>query len=445
MAGYDLRAWRISRANILVFAIFSLPILLLAGCSVFGSPNASTPSIKLSVLPASASLKPRNTQQFTVSVTGTFNTRVTWSATGGTVSASGVYTAPTTPGSYVVTATSNADKAVSASAAVTVNAGISISISPASASILVNGRRQFTATVSGVSNTAVTWSASGGSVSSSGLYTAPSTPGTYTVTVTSASDNTTSASATVTVNPVPVVAVTISPISAAILTSGKQQFTATVTGSSNTAVTWSATGGSVSSSGLYTAPATAGSFTVKATSVADTTKSAAATVTVTAPVVAIAISPTSASMATGGTQQFTATVTGSSNTAVTWSATGGSVSSSGLYTAPATAGSFTVKATSVADTTKSATATVTVSTAVQHTVTLNWTASSSSVSGYNVYRGTASGGPYTRINTALEAATNYVDNTVHSGTTYYYVVTAEASSGVESSFSNQVTAVVPSP
>ena len=299
MAGYDLRARRKSRANILVFAILSLPIFLLAGCSVFGSPAASTPSIKLSVSPASASLKPRNTQQFTVSVTGTSNTSVTWSATGGTVSASGVYTAPTTPGSYVVTATSMADKAVSASAAVTVNAGISISISPASASILVKGTQQFTAAVSGVSNTAVTWSASGGSVSSSGLYTAPSTPGTYMVTVTSASDNTTSASATVTVNPVPVVAVTISPISAAILTSGKQQFTATVTGSSNTAVTWSATGGSVSLSDLYTAPTTAGTFSVTATSVGDNTKSASAMVTVSAPVVSITIRGSRVTLTTG--------------------------------------------------------------------------------------------------------------------------------------------------
>ena len=67
------------------------------------------------------------------------------------------------------------------------------------------------------------------------------------------------------------------------------------------------------------------------------------------------------------------------------------------------------------------------------------------VSGYNVYRGTVSGGSYTKINTTLEAATNYVDNTVQSGTTYFYVVTSVDSSGVESAFSNQVTVVVPTP
>src|SRR5207248_1110404 len=79
------------------------------------------------------------------------------------------------------------------------------------------------------------------------------------------------------------VAVAISPTSASLQAGGTQQFTATVTGTTNTAVTWSATGGTISSSGLYTAPSTAGTYTVTATSVADSTKSASARVTVTAP------------------------------------------------------------------------------------------------------------------------------------------------------------------
>ena len=78
----------------------------------------------------------------------------------------------------------------------------------------------------------------------------------------------------------PGVSVSISPTSASLLTNGTQQFTATVTGSSNTAVTWSAIGGAVSTNGLYTAPNTAGTFTVTATSVADKSKSASAAVTV---------------------------------------------------------------------------------------------------------------------------------------------------------------------
>ena len=158
---------------------------------------------------------------------------------------------------------------------------IAASISPVSAALLTGAAQQFTATVTGSSNTAVTWSATGGTVSTSGLYTAPATAGTYSVTATSQADTTKSASATVTVTTPPVVAVSISPVSAALLTGGTQQFTATVTGSSNTAVTWLTTGGTVSTNGLYTAPATAGTYSVTATSQADPTVSATASVTVT--------------------------------------------------------------------------------------------------------------------------------------------------------------------
>ncbi|MBK7052409.1 MAG: M6 family metalloprotease domain-containing protein [Rhodoferax sp.] len=80
--------------------------------------------------------------------------------------------------------------------------------------------------------------------------------------------------------PVVAVTVTVSPSSANINTGTTKQFSASVTGTTNTAVTWSTTGGTVSSSGLYTAPATAGTYTVRATSVANTSKFATATVVV---------------------------------------------------------------------------------------------------------------------------------------------------------------------
>lgn len=78
------------------------------------------------------------------------------------------------------------------------------------------------------------------------------------------------------------VAVSVSPATASLATGGTATFTAAVTGSTNTAVTWTCSAGSVTAAGLYTAPATAGTATVTATSVADATKSASATVTVTA-------------------------------------------------------------------------------------------------------------------------------------------------------------------
>src|SRR5208283_4217932 len=79
------------------------------------------------------------------------------------------------------------------------------------------------------------------------------------------------------------VSVAISPKSAPLAEGASQQFSASVTGSSNTSVTWSATGGTISSTGLYVAGSAAGNFTVTATSVADATKSAKASVAITAP------------------------------------------------------------------------------------------------------------------------------------------------------------------
>jgi fibronectin type 3 domain-containing protein len=80
---------------------------------------------------------------------------------------------------------------------------------------------------------------------------------------------------------------------------------------------------------------------------------------------------------------------------------------------------------------------------VSHSVTLSWTASTSAVSGYNVYRSSVSGGPYTKLNSSLVTTTSYTDATVQAGQTYYYVVTSVDSSGNESAYSTEVSATVP--
>jgi fibronectin type 3 domain-containing protein len=67
------------------------------------------------------------------------------------------------------------------------------------------------------------------------------------------------------------------------------------------------------------------------------------------------------------------------------------------------------------------------------------------VVGYHVYRGSVTGGPYTELDSVLNASTNYVDNSVQAGQTYYYVATAVDGSGVESGYSNQVKAAIPTP
>jgi cellulose 1,4-beta-cellobiosidase len=81
--------------------------------------------------------------------------------------------------------------------------------------------------------------------------------------------------------------------------------------------------------------------------------------------------------------------------------------------------------------------------AVNHSVALTWTASTSTVIGYNTYSGTTSGGPYAKLTSAPEASTAYTDSTVQAGQTYYYVVTAVNSANEESAYSTQVSATIP--
>jgi fibronectin type 3 domain-containing protein len=76
-------------------------------------------------------------------------------------------------------------------------------------------------------------------------------------------------------------------------------------------------------------------------------------------------------------------------------------------------------------------------------VLLTWTASTSSVSGYNVYRSSTSGSGYVRVNGGLVASVNFTDSPVQNATTYYYVTTAVDSGGNESSYSNEAQASIP--
>ena len=111
--------------------------------------------------------------------------------------------------------------------------------------------------------------------------------------------------------------------------------------------------------------------------------------------------------------------------------------------APTTTGSFTGNVTITSTATNSP---MTIAIAGgSHSVSLSWTASTSTVVGYNVYRGTVSGGPYTLLTSSPVAGTTYTDLAVASGQAYYYVVTAVNSSGTESVYSNQASATVPTP
>jgi protein dithiol oxidoreductase (disulfide-forming) len=195
---------------------------------------------------------------------------------------------------------------------------VTVSVSPASAIVLAGGgTRQFTAAVVNAgANTDVTWTVNGiaggnatiGTISSAGLYTAPAkipTPASVSITAVPAADPTRPGSAMVTIENLKV---TVTPASAQVATGATQAFAAAVTNTSNTAVTWNVNGiaggnptiGTISTAGLYSAPAQVPSpamVTVSAVSVADTAHSGTAQVTVTA---AIGSAGTGAASSGGG-------------------------------------------------------------------------------------------------------------------------------------------------
>ena len=135
-------------------------------------------SVPVSVVPLAVTLGASQTQQFLASVSGN-NSQVTWALTPnlGAITAGGVYTASSfvaTTQTVTVTATSVMDTTKTGTAVVTL-VPVTVYLSPAAAGLSAAQAQQFTATVSGSSNTEVTWDLAPdlGSISPSGLYTAP--------------------------------------------------------------------------------------------------------------------------------------------------------------------------------------------------------------------------------------------------------------------------------
>ncbi len=78
-----------------------------------------------------------------------------------------------------------------------------------------------------------------------------------------------------------------------------------------------------------------------------------------------------------------------------------------------------------------------------HSVALSWNPSGSGTTGYNIYVGSNSGGPYSKLTPSPVTAAAYLDTNVLAGDTYYYVVTALNSANQESAHSSEVKAVIP--
>lgn len=249
----------------------------------------------------------------------------------------------------------------------------SIRVSPNPQTIVANGTQQFTAVGADFSGATVaikpTWSVvtGGGTISSTGMFTAASTPGTFTNTVMATSGTMTS-TATVIVTTGPLATIVVSPNPQSLVVGGTQQYTAVGKDASGNAVAvtpvWSvvAGGGAISTAGVFTAGNTPGTYanTINATS---GSISGTATVTVTAPppaapapspLTTIVVTPNPDTTQTGATQQFTAVGRdGNGNTvAITpvWTVVngGGSIDSTGRFTAGSVTGTYTntVKASS---------------------------------------------------------------------------------------------------
>ncbi len=152
--------------------------------------------------------------------------------------------------------------------------------------------------------------------------------------------------------------------------------------------------------------------------------------------------PYSASLtATGGLAPYTwSLIQGTLPNGLTLTAGSGAISGT-----PTVSGTFnfTVKVSDSESPPATATAPLGITVSAS-SIFLSWDGSTSlGVIGYNAYRGTVSGGPYTKINSALISNTTYNDQAIQSGHTYYYVTTAVNNQGQESTYSNQASATAP--
>lgn len=337
-----------------------------ASATINGAPYPGSVSIS----PSTVTVYLTNTQIFTATVNGV-NKELNWyvnsiingSETLGTISpvpcsvGQAIYIAPlNTPGEPVtVTAQSVANPTQSATALVTLSAPQSgsprvfITSPPVPPSVTVGQPQAFQARVAGANNTQVSWQVDGvpggnsclGTIApgpkDSATYTAPlNVPNPSQVIVTAVSDAQSTSAASLPVNIFPLQPITVSISvdtcvnTSAVPISSTAQFTASVNGSANQNVTWevnklaggNSTIGTISATGLYTAPAAVPSpatVTISAVSQADQQSVANQPATIVpAPVPTVKISPLQVNVDTGAGQPFVATATGLSESTVEW-------------------------------------------------------------------------------------------------------------------------------
>ncbi len=376
-----------------------------------------------------------------------------------------------------------------------------ITTQPGNQTVTAGQTATFTVIAAGTAPLTYQWQKNGVNIAgaTSSSYTTPATTtsdsgSTFRVVVTNTAGTVTSASATLTVNAAPAPAIQVNPTAInfgndVVGTTLSQILIIKNTGTATLTISQiTATGSSFSVSGfslplsvnagqqttvtiafLPTSVATVSGNVSVVSNAPTSPTSVALSGTGIAAILTLGISPTSlnfgnvTTFTSSATQNVTITNTGNSNVTISqinlsgagFSMTGGSapvtLTPSQTITLvvqfrPTAAGAVSGSISIVSNATGSP-ATVSLTgtgvAPVQHSVALSWNASTSTVAGYNVYRSTVSGSGYTKVNSSLVAGLTYSDSTVQSGTTYYYVTTAVDSTGMESTYSNQVSAAIP--
>ncbi len=443
--------------------------------------------------PSSQTITAGQTATFGVAATGTSPMTYQWKKNGTAISGatSSSYTTPaetTTDNSaqFAVSVSNSAGSAASNAAILTVNAAVvapAITTQPLSQTVIAGQTATFNVAATGTSPMTYQWKKNGTAISgaTSSSYTTPAETTTdnsaqFAVSVSNSAGSATSNAAVLTVNAAVVApAITTQPSSQAVIAEQTATFNVSATGTSPMTYLWMKNGTAISgaTSSSYTTPAETTTdnnalFSVTVTNSAGNATSNSATLTVNAATLVLNSSASTltfgnVNLSSSSSQNVTLTNGGNSNVTISGvSISGAGFNASGISSgliltpgqtatltatfSPASAGGLTGSV-AVASNATNSPDTIALSgtgvTVVNHTAALSWTASSSTVIGYNTYSSTASGGPYTKLTPAPLAATSYTDTTVQAGLTYYYVVTSVESNNVESVYSTQVSATIP--
>ena len=453
--------------------------------------NAATLTVNappsITTQPANATVNVGQTASFSVAAAGTAPLTYQWKKNGTAISGatSASYTTPATAStdtgsSFTVTITNGFGNTTSNAATLTVNVPPTISTQPASQTVNVGQTATFSVTATGTGTLTYQWKKNGTAISgaTAASYTTPATAASdngssFTVTVTGSMGNVTSNAATLTVNAPP--SITTQPASATVIAGQTATFSVAAAGTAPLTYQWKMNGTAVSgaTSTSYTTPVTATGnsgeqFTVTVTNGAGNITSSVATLTVNAATFTLNPSATlltfpSVNIGSNSVLPVNFTNAGNSNVTIAsvsisgagYTASGvsagqiltpGQIATLNVTFAPSGTGVIPGSVTVASNATNSPASITLTGTGVQpvsHSVTLTWTASTSTVTGYNVYRSTVSGGPYTKLTSPPVAPLTYVDSAVQAAQTYYYVVTSVDSSGVESTDSAEVSATVP--